>query len=110
MGNEENEYLKRIYDLDIPIHYVPTVEVGHVVQPERLDPRWFYKRVSWQSVGDVMTGEDWITGLPGTKQHIADTIHKIVQNQPFDGPGDFMDRLRCYQWIAYHSLLDGDIS
>jgi GT2 family glycosyltransferase len=54
LSNEETELLARIGRAGGRIAYAPAAEVRHHIDPARLDPGWFRRRIAWQAVSEFI--------------------------------------------------------
>jgi GT2 family glycosyltransferase len=52
-SNMEIEFMRRLQEAHIPIYYVPDAIIYHLVQPERMNRRFFLKRFYAQGKSDV---------------------------------------------------------
>jgi len=85
MGNEEVEFQRRLERLGRPMAYAHDAVIYHLVHPERLHPRWFFRRAYDQGRSDVRLesalGESthentllrsvWRTAYNGTRSLLA---------------------------------------
>lgn len=106
MGQEENEIISRISD-EYDVIYHPSVKVNHIVPPEKVTQSWFLKRVAWQAVSDVMTGDLWFARKPGTKKHIHENLNTILTE--CSTKKDFSKKLETIQYLVFHLLYTGNL-
>lgn len=59
LSNEEIQLMEKIGSQNIL--YCPNARVNHVIAPERLEQKWFRRRVYWQAVSDLLAGCVWLT-------------------------------------------------
>jgi glycosyltransferase involved in cell wall biosynthesis len=74
LSNEEMKVVDLIRGEGLKIVYTPHAEVEHVIDPDRMNEEWFYKRVAWQAVSDLISRERQ-TGKPAKYQRDAVELH-----------------------------------
>lgn len=99
LGAEENELLWNFKKNNEKVIYNPQCALKHIVQPERMYQDWFIKRVSWQSVCDVMTNKDH------TKYDEAFVEQNIaLLTQQASTPQQFAARIKLFRMLSYRML------
>lgn len=59
LSNDETAIMRKV-GLDAT-YYLPEMFVDHVIPHERLEQSWFRKRVAWQAISDLLSGESYLT-------------------------------------------------
>jgi glycosyltransferase involved in cell wall biosynthesis len=54
LSNEETRLVNKLKAKGVQVGYTPHASVGHCVDPMRLTPQWFRKRVVWQAISDYL--------------------------------------------------------
>ncbi len=103
IGNEEYDLLLRMETKE-KIMYSPDIAVMHFVKPDRANIEWFIKRVSWQSVSDIMSGNSWIDNQPNRSAMIKRSSLSIANGVL----NNIDDLLYNVQYLTYQ-LLSGKI-
>jgi hypothetical protein len=109
LGSEE---MKLIYEMKNfeKIVYSPHSVVNHVVPPERMNQSWFIKRVSWQSVSDIMTDTfymeepgSWSNDKPGY-EFIKEGLSSLITDTT--DPTEFLYKLKVAKLLSFWMLND----
>ena len=73
MSNDETMLFEKIGKERI--YYVPQMTVEHVIPTDRLDPKWFRKRIFWQAISDIAAGTTWLSEEDAHQRFAEDIIH-----------------------------------
>ena len=58
LSNEESELQKRLTGLGFKVSYSPDICVYHKIGQDRLMKKWFYDRIFWQAISDIVVESD----------------------------------------------------
>lgn len=99
LGAEENQLLWNFKKNNDKVVYNPHCTLKHIVQPNRMCQDWFLKRVSWQSVCDVMTNQEHVRYDNNfVKQNIS------LLTEPAEDADQFKKRMKLFQTLSYRML------
>lgn len=107
MGQEENELISRI-PAEYDVIYSHKIKLNHIVVPSKVDKNWFFKRIAWQAVNDVMTNNVWLKNKRGKKDHIFENLSKLITDS--DEVDHFSDKLEMIHYIFFNILYSGDVN
>ena len=86
--------------------YTPDCIVNHIVDPSRLNQSWFVKRVAWQAVSNVLTGDLWMKDVEGLEEILKDNMNYLF-NEP-KNQSEFDLKLKAISIISF-LLLEGQL-
>ena len=107
LSNEETAMLHKVGREHV--YYVPDMVVEHLVPEDRISPEWFRKRVFWQAVSDVLSGEVYKTNAQAASE-LYDVVaampaelrgHRLMSFEPIDA-AQMKDQLQA---VYLQSLL-----
>lgn len=78
MGNEEVELQRRLEALGRPMRYAHDAVIYHLVHPDRLMPRWMFRRAWDQGRSDVHMDEVWGNRLAAAR--LAGAAYRAAYN------------------------------
>lgn len=99
LGAEENQLLWQFKSNNEHVIYNPHCMLKHIVQPERMRQDWFIKRVSWQSVCDVMTNKK---SHKYDENFVKQNMHLLTESAVT--PQEFRTRMKLFQMLSFRML------
>jgi glucosyl-dolichyl phosphate glucuronosyltransferase len=80
LSNEEIAMLRKVGREHV--YYIPDMVVEHIIPDQRLCVEWFRKRVFWQAISDVLSGE-----VCRTSKQAASELFDVVARMPAEFRG-----------------------
>jgi glycosyltransferase involved in cell wall biosynthesis len=111
LSNDETELFEAIGKENI--YYVPSMPVQHVIPANRLDPKWFRKRIFWQALSDIIADTHWLTPVEARKKFSEEIINVPAEYRSFRAmefkpqSADDMDRQLRLIYSMVINMMDG---
>jgi hypothetical protein len=96
LSNEEIAMLRKVGHEKV--YYIHNMVVDHIIPDERISLEWFRKRVFWQAISDVLSGE-----IHKRPNQASEELFSIVARAPAECRGH---RLLSYEPTNPESLKD----
>jgi glucosyl-dolichyl phosphate glucuronosyltransferase len=82
ISNDEIDLQERIRAKGYRSFYCPTAVVEHTIDPSRLEPAWFRRRMAWQAVSDFIQDEPKAAaGGNDAAMRIRSAFERLVMNE-----------------------------
>ena len=89
LSGEEMEVYRQLAEKELPVYYLPSASVRHLVPKNRLTKKWLYTRHYWQGRSEVLVlpaemsrqslGQEFVTSVKCAKGHCYELINNLFK-------------------------------